>query len=220
MKKRIVIVAGGELSSIDVKRIQSDDKIIAVDGGAESLLQEGIIPTEVVGDFDTLSLTDQQKLKELEVSMVILPSEKDMSDTQYAIEIACDQSDELLLLGLWGGPRIDHALANLYLLEMVAARGCHAIMYHNHNRIQLCQGPTKLTFLRNQFHYLSLIPISPELKGVTNQGLKYPLKDATLYRSDSRGISNEWVDDVAGVEWTSGTCLIIESAGDQKNSVR
>jgi thiamine pyrophosphokinase len=207
----IVIVAGGELTAEDLQHIRSTDRVIAVDGGAKGLLQAGMHPQLVVGDFDTLTEDEQQQLQEWQIPFRRLPTEKDLTDTQYAIELALQEQGPLVLLGFCGGARLDHALANLYLLEAIHREGRAATLYYRQNRLRYYKGPAKIPLLCESYTYVSVIPVSDKLEGVSNKGLKYPLQDAILYRFDSRGVSNEWIQQQAEITFQRGSCFIVES---------
>ena len=59
--------------------------------------------------------------------------------------------------------------------------------------------------------YVSLIPFSEKVCGVTLRGLKYPLTDYTMGGFNSLGISNEIVSDEATISFSSGELIVIES---------
>lgn len=59
--------------------------------------------------------------------------------------------------------------------------------------------------------YISLLPFSGEVTGVTLKGLKYPLDNFTMGGFNARGISNEIVEEEASISLTSGQLLVIES---------
>ena len=59
--------------------------------------------------------------------------------------------------------------------------------------------------------YLSLLPFTPQVTGITLKGVKYPLENAILNSGISLGISNEIVDDRAEIMFQDGILLGIES---------
>lgn len=61
----------------------------------------------------------------------------------------------------------------------------------------------------NKGDTLSLIPLSEKVEGIFLEGLKYPLKNETLYRNLTRGISNEFIEYKAKIKIYSGTLLLI-----------
>ena len=79
------------------------------------------------------------------------------------------------------------------------------------NRIQMIDGNTTLRKAGQYGRFVSLIPWSDEVVGVTLKGFKYPLSDYTMDKFSSLGISNEIVDEEAEISLTSGCLLLIEA---------
>lgn len=213
-KRRVVIVAGGDFNATDAAKILPEhDVIIAADGGAAKLIQYDIWPDVLVGDMDTLKETEWNKLKQKKFRIDRLPVEKDVTDTHYACELAlANQPKEVALFGVWGGARMDHALANVGLLEWFCERGVDAKIYAGTNRVRLLEGPAKTVLPKENFHFLSLLPLSSKVEGIDTIGLKYTLKNGVLKRGLTRGISNEWVEDEAIVHIRQGKLLIVETS--------
>lgn len=59
--------------------------------------------------------------------------------------------------------------------------------------------------------YISLIPLTSTVEGLTLTGFKYPLNDYTLPIGTSLGISNEIIGDIAHIEMKNGILILIES---------
>ena len=106
------------------------------------------------------------------------------------------------------GGRLDHALANLQLLETARADGVEAILLDPDNRVT-CIGPGEYTLPRTDYFYFSLLPIDAVLRGVTIEGAKYPLCDAEARRGDSLTISNEWTEPTVRLRIREGLCWLI-----------
>jgi thiamine pyrophosphokinase len=207
-----VIVTGGVTDTGDFSAIRPDDMVIGVDGGAVRLWEEGVRIDLAVGDFDTAGEDFLQQLCESGIPVCRLPAEKDWTDTQFAVEQALLHApQEILVLGALGGARFDHAWANVSLLERIADRGSVGIIQNRWNRLRLMKGASLLVLPRDRYTFCSLLPVSEEVTGVTLTGFRYPLKEATLKRGDTWGISNEWVNDRAVVVIRSGVLLVAES---------
>ena len=119
-----------------------------------------------------------------------------------------------MLLGIIGGlsGRLDHTLANLALLPTLAAMRVHAHINDGFNRARYLNSSSTL-IARSHYKYLSLIPISEKLRGVSIEGCKYPLKNATLTkREPTLTISNEIEGNCALISVRKGECYVIESA--------
>ena len=59
--------------------------------------------------------------------------------------------------------------------------------------------------------YVSLLPYSDQVRGVTLTGFKYPLTDYTMGGFNSLGISNEITEEEAVISFMDGQLLVIES---------
>lgn len=119
----IKILAGGPDHNwpADLFENLSDQDIwIGIDFGAYALVQNGITPKKIVGDFD--SLTDRQKtelFKDFAQDDIIqVDSHKDETDTELAINVARQylvEDQQIIIYGATGG-RLDHELSNLTIL--------------------------------------------------------------------------------------------------------
>ena len=112
MSKKIVIVSGGELEeSFVLSELETLDSqfIIGVDKGMEFLYHHKILPSYIVGDFDSVD----QKIGDYYCNETKVPIRefnpvKDASDTEIAIRLAMTLgASEIYILGATGG-RIDH----------------------------------------------------------------------------------------------------------------
>ena len=59
--------------------------------------------------------------------------------------------------------------------------------------------------------YVSLLPLTTEVTGVTLTGMKYPLRDAAFTSDNTLGVSNEIVEDEAVIDLKNGILIMIES---------
>ena len=89
MSKRIVIVSGGEIDSetaVDILKQPESRYIIAVDKGMEFLYAERIMPSYIVGDFDSIDPAVISYYKtEAKVPIREFNPVKDASDTEIAL---------------------------------------------------------------------------------------------------------------------------------------
>ena len=78
------------------------------------------------------------------------------------------------------------------------------------NRVRYLQSTSTL-IARSGFRYLSLLTLSEKAKGVSIEGCKYPLKNATLNRDFQFAVSNEIVGNCALISVRKGGVYIVES---------
>lgn len=208
--KRTVIIASGSFRLEGPVRdcLQQADFIICADGGANHALAVGIIPHILLGDMDSISDRARETLAQRGVEVIPFPREKDKTDTELATEFAAREgAGEIFLLGATG-TRLDHTLANLYLLTRAADLGVKLSLVDHTNQVWLVSEAITLRGRKGQF--LSLLPLTPQVTGVTTWGLKYPLAGATLVWGSSWGVSNEFLGDEAGVRIAEGLLLVIQ----------
>ncbi len=190
------------------------DCVVAVDGGLEVTKALGLAPDAIVGDFDTVS---EEILKEYQKDPHILwdvhRPEKDETDTELAVNTAMKLGcKRLLILGATGG-RLDHELSNIHLLKLCLDRETEAFLYDPWNKVYLLDKGK--TFRKQQVYgaYLSFIPLTQQVKGITLQGFKYPLtnKDLSIGVEAGLCVSNELAQEEASIRFDSGILICVES---------
>lgn len=218
----VLIVTGGYLNIDFAKaysRTLSIDRVFAVDKGLEYVDSMGLVPDYIVGDFDTV---DEKLLEayEKEIAAGRIPAylerfsaKKDAADTELAVmEAIKEQADRITILAATGN-RVDHVLANLGLLLQTAEENIECHIVDETNRIRLLEAGTCCKIeKKNQFGtYLSLIPISPVIKGLTITGVMWPLNNRTVMQGSSLTVSNRILEEAAIITFTEGKLLVIES---------
>ena len=109
------------------------------------------------------------------------------------------------------GSRLDHVLGNIHLLVLPLQLGISACLIDARNKIYLRKENFKIRKESQFGNYVSLLPFSDRVVGLTLTGFKYPLNHIILSSGNSLGISNEIVEEEAVVELNEGVLLVIES---------
>ncbi|OGK20233.1 thiamine diphosphokinase [Candidatus Roizmanbacteria bacterium RIFCSPHIGHO2_02_FULL_37_13b] len=210
--KRAVIVINGDLSNIKNVTFLPDDFVICTDGATEKVLKRNIIPSVVIGDFDSISGKTIQKLTQKKVPMITYPSKKDKSDSELSIEFAYKKKyKQIVICGLLGR-RLDHMLANILLLGRNIIAGCD-ITIVDYNIILYSVRKEKI-IIGKKNDIVSLLPITKQVEGVTTNGLSYTLNNATLYFGSTRGISNYLTSNKAQITIKKGVLLVAHEHRD------
>lgn len=186
--------------------------VIAGDRGLEALYQLKIIPNHVVGDFDSVSpeILEFYK-KQPKIIFHTYNAEKDNTDTDIALKLAIQmKSSEITILGALG-KRMDHALANIHILKDALEANIPCQIIDGYNRIYLINAEKTLEKDKVYGKYISLIPLTSTVEGLTLKGFKYPLNRYNLPIGTSLGISNEIIEDIAHIEMEKGILIVIES---------
>lgn len=212
MGKTACIMTGGTLEEQflqeHIQEIDNSLKIV-VDGALELTHRLGIAPDYIVGDFDTVN----QKLLEFYDKERILrhSPEKDQTDTELAVETAiAENCTEIIFLGATGS-RLDHSLANIFLLEHLLEQGVSAVIQDASNRLYLKKNSFTVKKDGVFGKYFSLLPLTEKVEHVTLTGFKYPVQDLTFYRQYTLGVSNEITEEEAAVEFSEGIFVVVES---------
>lgn len=212
---RAVIIGSGKPvdPALLEKRCKEAGIIIAADGGGLYLYRAGIIPDVLIGDFDSIpgDVLDFFRAQK-KVKLKTFPVRKDFTDMELAVETAVEMgADEICILSATGS-RLDHSAGNILLLYRLLQRNIRARIEDENNLVFLTNGRIELERLEN--YKVSLIALSKAVRGITTEGLLYPLKGYDLKLGSSLGISNEFVADKAVVSFDEGLLLVIVSRDD------
>lgn len=213
--KRCLIITGGKLDlsfASGFLKKETFDKVIAVDGGLEGVKALGLEPDMIVGDFDSVKpeILDFYRTREHIIWDARQP-EKDETDTELALmkaqAIGCTH---IVVLGATGG-RMDHMLGNIHLLFPCLQRGIEAVILDGQNRIYLIDGEQVFRRSRTWGKYISFVPLTEQVKGITLTGFKYPLHEKDIEIGTSLCISNELLDEEGRITFSEGVLIVVES---------
>ena len=207
---RILLFAGGNLGSWALRDIQKDDWLVGVDRGSLFLVRNGLIPHLSIGDFDSVSAEEMAEIeRHSEAVSSCDPVMKDLTDTEMALTWAIEQQpEEIVLIGVLG-TRFDHTLANVHLLQKGLQAQIDCRIVDEKNEIRLID--RECTIVSEHFANVSLLPLTPEVTGITLTGFLYPLDNATLRIGDTLGISNVLSAEKGTVQIKSGKLLVMKS---------
>lgn len=211
---KILIITGGNFCETFVKTVIEQEKysyIIAVDGGALYAKKIGVLPNLIVGDFDTLDKKVLQEYKEKGIENATYPAEKDYTDTHLAVEIALQKNPTKITIVGGTGSRLDHTLGNVGLLLLALKQNVMMEILDQNNRIYMINKEYNIQKQWVYGTYISLLPYSEVVSGITLTGFRYSLENETLSLGESRGISNELIEEEGKITVKKGVLLIIES---------
>lgn len=205
MMKRCVIVGGADIHNYHSIRenLRADDYVVFCDSGLKHLEQLQAQPGLIVGDFDS------HENPRLDVETIVLPCEKDDTDTVYAVKEAVKRGfDDFLLIGVVGA-RLDHTLGNISILLYLDALGKKGCIIDDYSEMEIVSD--KLVFIDDRYAYFSLLNLTGCAKGITITGAKYPLNGGEITCEYQYGISNEVLPGkVAQVAVSSGKLLLMK----------
>jgi len=208
---RAVIFANGNLTrpANPLAELRSEDLIIAADGGAHHCQALGLTPDVLIGDLDSITKEVRENLSRLGTQLILYPRDKDETDLELALRFAVDHNaEEILLLGILGG-RLDQTLANLLLLSRPEWQPARLMVADGPDFALLIRPGSPLTLQAQTGDIVSLIPLTRTVTGVSTEGLRWSLQDATLEFGSTLGISNETTQEIARVEIKTGQLLAV-----------
>ena len=214
MNKKIVIVSGGELNEEFTLSVLREEAgcVIGVDRGMEFLYHHQIMPSYIVGDFDSVDqMIATYYRDETDVPIREFNPVKDASDTEIAIRLAMTLGcKEMIILGATGG-RIDHLWANIQSLAIPFQAGVEAQILYTQNRIRLIDGDNFIKKYEAYGPFFSVFPLGAEVYHFNIEGAKYPLTDHTLSPYDSLCVSNQWLEDEVKISFMNGIVILMET---------
>ncbi len=202
---RCVIIGGADIGNYGYLRscLRKDDFIIYCDSGLKHMETLQAEPNLIVGDFDS------HENPYLRVETIVLPCEKDDTDTVYAVKEAVKRGyDDFLLIGVVGA-RLDHTLGNVSILLYLHSLGKKAVIMDDYSEMEIVSA--KPAYIPDHYAFFSLLNVSGCAKGITIQGAKYPLADGEITCEYQYGISNEVLPRLAAeVSVKEGKLLLIK----------
>lgn len=184
-KKRCVIVGGADIGDYArVKQyLREDDAVVFCDSGLKHLEALDVKPALIVGDFDS------HCNPHLDVETIVLPCEKDDTDTVFAVKTMVQRGyDDFLLIGVIGA-RLDHTLGNVSILLYLDSLGKKAEIVDDYSEMQIVSKDE--VSIEDKYPFFSLLNITGCARGITIRDAKYPLNGAEITCEYQYGVSNE-----------------------------
>ena len=203
--ERCVIIGGADIGDYErIRRgLRRKDFFVCCDSGLRHADPLGIIPSLIVGDFDS------HARPETGVETIALPREKDDTDTVFAAKEAVRRGfEEFLLIGVTG-KRFDHTFGNVSLLLRLDSLGKKARILDDWSEMEIVS--REAASIPDRYAYFSLLNISGTAEQVTIRGAKYPLEGAAIRSDYQYGISNEVIPgEKATVSVGKGRLLLVK----------
>jgi thiamine pyrophosphokinase len=218
---RAIVVADGDvvesarLAELIGEAGDSTRLVVAADGGADKAAVLGLTPDVVVGDGDSLAPDRFSELRASGVEVIVFPAEKDESDTELALREAMRRGgDPVAITGAFGGERLEHSIANLLLLTLPSIADHDVSLVHGASvvRVMGVAGADELAITGEAGDYVSLLPLTESVTGVTTSGLRYPLDEAALEQGSTRGLSNELIAESCSIRTATGRLAVVHTA--------
>ncbi len=213
----VVLASGDPLPSAllpDVAAaIDAASLTIAADGGLHHADRAERSVDVLVGDLDSVDGDALARARATGCEVIAHPTDKDTTDLDLALMLALERwgaptRATVLVVGGHGG-RLDHLLGNLLVLSADRYAALEINGWLGTEVVHVVRGQTQLH--RGSGRTVSLLAVSGPAVGVTTEGLRFPLTDATLAVGSSLGLSNTLLTASAQVTVRSGVLLAVQS---------
>ena len=215
MNKRCVIISGGSIDdafALEQMQMIQPEFIIGVDSGLKFLYRNQIMPTHMVGDFDSVDPAVITFYKnETQVPTREFNPVKDASDTEIALKLAIELgAGQVWIIG-GTGTRLDHVMANMQMMKFALDAGVKAYILDKHNRISLVEREIVLNKADAYGPYFSVFPLGGCVEQFCIEGAKYPLKNHTLSPYNSLCVSNQFLEEQVRIRFSEGIIILMET---------
>ena len=176
------------------------DYILCADGGYNLANKAGIRCDAVIGDMDSASGISP------DIKQILFDRDKDKTDGQLAAEHLLNAGYKRInIYGALGG-RPDHVAANINLLALIHERGGEPVIYDKDIEIYFVSDYLEFECMKDDI--ISVLPYTDKITFKESEGLLYPLKDLTIERFSSRGISNKAAGDKVSIVVKEGKAFV------------
>ena len=190
------------------------DLVIAADGGARLCKALRTRPDVLIGDLDSLTPAEVANWKGAGVTMLRFPTDKDQTDLELALHLAVERgAQRITVLGALGG-RWDQSVANLLLLAHPRWRDLDVVLMDGSQRASLIH--RRGVVEGRPGDTVSLIAIAGDARGVTTNGLAYPLSDGVVPFGSALGVSNRLTGPRAEITVRQGLLLVVHISGKHR----
>lgn len=208
MSETFIVFAGGDTVPPEaLQGLPEQAFVVAADSGLDRARESGFEIDLLVGDLDSISEEGRQMATELAIEIERHPADKDATDMELALHAARRRgARRVFVIGGHGG-RLDHYLANAFLLSSPVFSGLEiewragkARAYAIHDR---------LSFEGVVGAHVTLLALGGPARGVETTGLRWNLCGDDLEPGSTRGVSNRFTEPTASVSVQNGTLLVV-----------
>lgn len=198
----VILANGKSPSKRFLQKLRSSATVlVCADGGANAAARANIRPDLIIGDLDSVTPLTERTFQSVPRRRI---AEQNSTDLEKALRWLLRKGiREITVVGATGG-RLDHVAGNLNVIGKYARRASLRVVEESGELLPVGAG--------REFSYapgttVSLIPLS-KCSGVTTQGLRWELRNATLELGVRDGTSNSVVSNPVWVHVRRGTLLL------------
>ena len=200
------VIFGGYLKEINPQitdEIQDTDFIICADAGYKFVIDKGLKPDLIVGDFDSSVYP-----KDADCEIIKLPTHKDDTDLLFALRKALERGfRRFILTGVTGG-RLDQTLATISTLNFLSEHTNDFYVFDLNTSVFVVN--SELTLQKPNFDcYFSVFSLCKKSEGVNITGSEYQVLNGEITDTFPIGVSNEFKENKVSISVKTGKLLVL-----------
>ena len=213
----LVVLNGDVDPAFLARQLATADLVVAADGGARAVTEAGGACDVIVGDGDSLGEAGlacaQAANPDVEVRR--FPTAKDATDAELAMQAALEiEPERIVVVGAFGGARLDHELATVMLLANRSWRDHEVVLADGRREVRLVTNQAEIHGHAGDI--VTLLAVGGPVQHIHTRGLLYELRGRSLEVGTSLGVSNELTGRMATLQVGSGLLLLVHelTSGD------
>lgn len=208
--KVALILFNIDLSNIDLTNYYT----IGVDEGALNAINNNTHLDLSIGDFDSVNKEELDLIYKNSREVIKLNPIKDETDTEEALKIAYQKSNDVTIFGGIQGNRVEHFLSILGLLSKYK----DLTLIDNNSYIFVKD--KSFTFKKNDYKdykFFSIFSLSNDLL-ISLKGFKYNLSNYNLKVTNTTlTVSNQMIEDIVNIDINNKALFILSKLDNQNN---
>ena len=203
--KNILISLSGNCSTKYSLNDLDFEEIIGVDNGTAHLFNKSLIPSKVLGDFDSITPDLLKKVKNLNIDLIRYESNKDKTDFEISLDCIEKPSEKnIYLIGGEGG-EIDHLFSIFSLI--INFEYASNITWFYMDKTIIFRNDVSISL--NEGTRFSIVPIT-NLKSLNVTGAKWNVSKENIEAGSSKTLRNESADDQINISCSEGLFSLID----------
>lgn len=213
-----IVLAGGDALPRRLPRaLPPADLVVAADGGLAHAEPLGLTVDLVVGDLDSATPDALARAEAAGAAVEAHPRDKDATDLALALDAVLERASDgarVIVVGGHGG-RLDHLLGNVGLLAADRYAPLAPTALVGPALVSIARGRRELTGRPGEL--VTLLAVGGTARGVTTEGLAFPLTAAELAAGSSLGVSNRFTTARARLTVADGVVVVVQPEPDPED---
>ena len=203
MNNVLISLSGNCSTSYELKELTFDE-IIGVDNGTAHLFDRSLIPSKVLGDFDSITPDLLKKVENMNIDLISYEPNKDKTDFELSLDSINEPEEKnIFIIGGEEG-EIDH-LFSIFSLVINYEFATNVTWLYMDKTIVFRNDVS--IFLDKEVKF-SIVPLT-NLKSLTISGAKWNVDKEDVEAGSSKTLRNESADNQISISCSKGLFSVI-----------